>query len=105
MLTPYCYIIVRKDIPLCDQMVQSNHASLEAGRNFSHPPGTHICLLQIKNEKQLLNLDDKLARKGINKTIFYEPDWKFPGFTAIATEALYGSERKIFKDLNLWIDV
>lgn len=36
-MTPYVYVMVREDLPLPQQLVQSNHATLEAGLRFTAP--------------------------------------------------------------------
>lgn len=100
-LIPYCYVFIRTDIPLADQGVQIGHATLEAGKFFKHPDNTHMIVLQLPGQEELNEAGDKLMMRDIEFVKFFEPDDEM-GHTAIATEPVYGSKRKLFQKYELW---
>jgi len=54
-MTPYTYVIVRKDISQEQQTVQSCHAALEAGFRFKKPEETsYLIVLEVANLEALL---------------------------------------------------
>lgn len=100
--TPYVYVLVRKDLSLQQQVVQSSHAVLEATRHFintqiEHP---HLIVLGIKDESRLLKSAQKLEDAGIRFKFFVEPDIGNE-FTALATEPVFGDSRRIFRNFQL----
>jgi len=97
----YTYVLVRKDIPTEDALVQSCHACLQAGQSFGQFPGDHLVLLSVKDEEALLKTEEMLAQKGINFEIFWEPDDNM-GFTALCTEPLMKESRKLFRKYQCW---
>ena len=55
-MTPYTYVIIRKDLSPEQQIVQACHASLEAGFRFPLPEETsYLIVLEVPNEKALLD--------------------------------------------------
>lgn len=55
-MTPYTYILVRKDISPEQQIVQAGHAALEAGFRFQKPDETSfLVVLQVPDQKALLD--------------------------------------------------
>ncbi len=100
VLKSYCYSFIRTDIPLADQGVQLAHATLEAGKYFSHPDGVHLVVLAVKNKKKLLKVAEKLTGK-VQFRMFHESDDDMHE-TAIATEAVYGETRALFMNYQLW---
>jgi hypothetical protein len=99
---PYTYVLVRRDIPLADQIVQACHASLEAGFSFERPAVTSsLVLLGVDNEASLKEWAAKLEYNGIRCEVFHEPDDSM-GFTALASQPLVGAQREIFSTLKLW---
>jgi len=55
-MTPYTYVIVRKDITPEQQLVQACHAALEAGFRFPKPDQTSFLIaLEVADEKALLD--------------------------------------------------
>lgn len=101
MTTPWIYVFVRTDIPVANQMVQAAHVCHIAGRDFKHPDNTHMALLKIKNEKKLLEVAEKLDKHGIKYSLYLEPDYP-KGYTALATEPIYGKVRELFEKYKLW---
>lgn len=96
-MIPYTYIFIRKDLPTAYMMVQACHACLELPKV---PKETHVCLLGVKNENELIKVSEDLKQKGIMFEMFFEPDYS-TGFTSIATEPIYGSRRNGFKKYKL----
>lgn len=99
--TPYMYVIVRRDIPLGDQMVQIGHACQESGARFGCPDGCHMVLGSAENEVELLKWERKLSLEDVNYHMFFEPDDGM-GYTAIATQPLRGSQRQPLKRLRIY---
>lgn len=101
MTIPWIYVFVRTDIPVANQLVQAAHVCHIAGRDFQHPDNTHMGLFKLKDEEKLLKVANKLEDLGIKYSIYLEPD--FPkGYTALATEPIYGKTREEFAKYKLW---
>lgn len=85
-MNPYCYIIVRKDISTEQIAVQAAHAALELGYRCDTPLNTtHIVLLEVANEENLLKISEELTFNGKKHYLFHEPDFGI-GYSALATE-------------------
>lgn len=99
----WVYVIVRADIPLAHQIVQSNHASFECGLKYNQylSETSSLIVLYVKDKDHLIKEYEKISNLGINLTKFHEPDWDY-GFTAFASDPVSINERKIFKHLPLW---
>jgi len=103
MKSPYVYIVVRTDLTLPQQAVQSSHALLEMSRQYSTQSHQHpsIIILGVKNEEKLKDTIIRLVRHGkIQFTTFQEPDIG-DEYTALATVPIYGTDRDFFKDYRL----
>ena len=88
---------------MAQQIVQASHAALEAGFKFNKPEKTsNIVLFGVKNQQALIEASEYLTLHGIDYEMFYEPD--ITGFTAIATEPLFGDERTPLKRFKLLKD-
>jgi len=92
------YIFIRADIDPTYQIIQTGHALFEHAIKLDKKPEqiSSFCLLQAKDEKDLLKISSELEMKDINFTIFNEPDYD-TGYTAIAAGPIYGKDRKMFK--------
>lgn len=97
----HCYTFLRTDIPLADQIVQASHSAIEAGRELQIPSHCNLVLLQIENEKDLLDTACFLLQNGIRYEMFFEPDDNM-GHTSITTEALTDEKRKLLSKFKLW---
>ena len=100
--TPYVYILVREDIAFEQQAVQSTHAAIEAARylippQIEHP---HVIICGVGDEMNLKKEASHLSLFGIKYKPFYEADIDNQ-LTAIATEPIYGKDRKHFKKFKL----
>lgn len=100
---PYTYIFIRKDLSLEQQLVQSNHASLEAGFSFQKPEKTSsIVLIGAKDKEELYEIGDRLSRHGIKHCMFHEPDFDM-GHSAIATEPIHDIKvRRVMSKYKLY---
>lgn len=100
-MTPYTYLFIREDLPHTQQIIQSAHSALEAGREFPEHHGTsHLVLLPAEDETTLLSISLYLTNEGIRHHIFYEPDFNY-GYTSITTEPIYGAGRKALAHFKL----
>jgi len=107
----YIYVMVRKDLPIWDQIIQVGHACYEAGHLYhkSWSKDTHLILLQAEYEKELMSMSENMTKSGIHHTTFYEPDpaqevSEDPmGLTAICSEPLRGDIKNFFKDCVMWV--
>lgn len=99
----WCYVFIRTDLPIEQQIVQACHAALEAGHTFprkSNDPSSLI-MLQIPNKEKLEVALKRTNDRGIRTKSFYEPDWDY-GFTSFATEPITLDQRKTFSKYKLW---
>lgn len=97
------YVLVRKDLPLPQQIVQSIHAAYESAGKFDDDTSkTHSTVLcQVKNEDELIRAADKLEQLGIRFHIFQEPDIGNQN-TALCTEPVDPGRRRAFSNWKLW---
>ena len=100
METPYTYLIVRKDITVPQQIVQSAHASLDAGYAFGKH--SHLVCCGVESENSLTSVAQYLDTNNILYKMFYEPDNKL-GYTAICTEPLRGDNRNPMRKFRLLV--
>ena len=54
----------------------------------------------VRDEPRLFRCLDRLEAAGVRYRAFYEPDLEGQ-LTALATEPIYGSKRKVFQDYQL----
>lgn len=97
------YVIVRTDLSLSQQLVQSIHAAIEAYRQqkiSDQEPHPSLVVCGIPNERQLLSTFTEISSTHIPVTIFREPDLENQA-TAIATGLLEQKDRKHFRKLKL----
>ena len=97
-------MFIRTDLPIHQQMVQSNHAALEAGifladREQDEP--SSLIVIAVKNQAKLEKAMKDLEEKGIKFVPFYEPSWDY-GLTAFGTEPLTQEQRVLLKRYQLW---
>ena len=96
-------MLVRRDIPLADQIVQVGHACLEAGRRFVQPSAPcHLVVLEVPHRAALLDAASRLDVVGLPYVLFWEPDDAL-GVTALATRPVTTEqERRLFRRYPLW---
>jgi hypothetical protein len=96
------YVLVRKDLPLAQQLVQAVHAAHEAGIRFGDPERiSSTVLCSVPDEPSLLQAKERLDSHGIKSSMFIEPDIGNKA-TALATEPLFGKARKVMSSFPLW---
>lgn len=96
-------MLVRTDIPLADQICQSSHAAHESGIRFGDPAQiSSIVLCGVSDEGALEKAHWMIEQSGIRSYLFREPDLGDEA-TALATEPIFGSKRKMFSKFNLWL--
>lgn len=98
---PYCYVFIRTDIPVSDQIVQVGHVCLDAGKKFNPPEHTHMVVCKVSNFMELEKVHHLCQQNNIATEKFYEPDDGM-GHTGICTQPIYGNTRSIFKRYRLW---
>lgn len=97
------YVLIRKDLPLPQQIVQSIHAAYEAAGKFDDDTSqTHSTVLcQTTDENGLIKAANKLDFSGIRYHLFQEPDIGNQP-TALCTEPITPDRRRIFSNWKLW---
>jgi len=95
-------VLVREDLPLAQQVVQSCHAAIEAARSLLPPdsPHPHVIVCAARDEAALWGHLLRLQRLGVRLRPFFEPD-RANELTALATEPVYGPTRRLFRNLRL----
>ena len=83
--------------------MQSCHATLEAGLkdNNRYAETSSIVLIQVKNQKELLEALQYTQLLGIECASFYEP-YKDTGYTSFSTLPVGEEKRMHFKKYPLW---
>lgn len=96
------YAFVREDIPLVNQLIQCCHACMESTRLY--PPLDsvipNLVVLAADNENNLNLIAKELELNSIKYVLFREPDMNNE-ITAIATEPLFITKRKVFRNYKL----
>jgi len=101
-MTPYIYIVIRKDLKDEWKLVQACHAALEAGFEFNNPEQTvHLVVLQTENEWELEEISKYLLETGIRNKMFKEGYCNI-GHTALATEPVEKQTEGILRNLPLF---
>lgn len=97
----YFYILVRKDIPLADQICQVAHAAADAGRDFRIPAHTNVVVLAVADSNELAHTAQMLSYRDVDNRQVFEPDDDI-GFAALATRIVNPEERQLFRHFKLW---
>ena len=98
----YVYVIVRNDMPKRHSTVQGTHAAME--QVMKHCPNVHpsVIYVVVKNEQKLKKVANDLIDRGIQYSIFSEPNGPFKHqLTAICTELLCGEGRDFMQKFQL----
>jgi hypothetical protein len=95
-------VLVRKDLPHPQQVVQACHASIEAARSFLPTGAAHpfVIVCGIRDGPALARCLERLRSLGIAHRPFHEPDIGNQ-LTAIATEPLRPEQRRFFRKYQL----
>lgn len=94
-------MFVRTDIPIVNQIVQVGHVCYEAGLKFDANDNTYLVLFQCESEDELKKTEYWLNSRGVETHIFFEPDNNM-GYSALCTQPVSGSLRKIFRRYKLY---
>lgn len=97
------YLFVREDLPHPVKIVQTSHAAIAATQQFypqKTPDPLHLVLIGAKNEEQLIRINEYLSCHSIRASMFFEPDLNNQ-CTSIATEPLFGDQRKPLRKFQL----
>ena len=96
-------MIIRKDLPVAQQLVQAAHAAHESGLHLCQDKSkvNYLIALEVSNEEKLLLARERLENRGIKSILFREPD-RNDEATAICTEPILGNRRRIFSKYPLW---
>jgi len=97
----FVYALIRSDLTLPQQLVQTAHATHESGGQFGAPAGCHLIVLVVANEAVLRAHRDRLVAAGIPLVLFTEPDLG-DAATALATGPLTQADRLHFRGMSLW---
>lgn len=98
----YCYVVVRSDLSLEQQMVQAIHAAMAAtAQHGGLTENTRLALLCAKGQRHLLDLAVALDDQGKPFSLFHEPDHGI-GYSALATAPGFHRDFKILHKLPLW---
>lgn len=100
----YFFLFVRQDIPVEQQIIQTNHATFEMAYTLPQSVDLstpHIVLIGVPNKKALKKVISKLRLNSIEFSVFDEPDDDL-GLTAVATVPLTEEQRAILQQYKLW---
>lgn len=80
----HSYILLRSDLPLPAQLAQCAHAAQEAAFLLGSAPEApiNVVVLSVDGEHALREAAGRLADKGFEPGLFFEPDWP-RGHTAL----------------------
>ena len=94
---------MRTDLPPAHQIIQTAHAAQECGQHLSPPRDEpdFMCLLSVPDETALMVMAERIRSADIQLRLIREPDLADQA-TALATEPITGSRRKIFRGCTLW---
>lgn len=98
----YVYVLIRSDLTLSQQGVQAVHASMAAIHSHGGLTNdTRLALLTVKDELELLKIEQKCQLNFVAYEKFWEPDHMI-GWSALATAPISREQGRIFKNLKLW---
>ena len=100
----HCFLFVRYDLPVAQQIIQSNHSTHDMAYTLPQsvdPVTPSIVLIGVPNKKALLRVIEKLKLNHIEFSVFDEPDDDL-GLTAVATVPLTEAQRALLQNYKLW---
>lgn len=99
----YCFIFVRQDISLAQQVVQSSHATYLMASIFKEEIQEipHIVLIGVPDKSSLDNIMERLIQKEIRFAAYREPDFGM-GLSAISTVPLNPEQRAMLSEYKTW---
>lgn len=97
----YVFIFVRYDLPLPQQLVQTNHATMKMASLYGIEGTPNIALIGVSDIVELRNVSRLLSDLEVPHHDWYEPDFDL-GFTAIATAPISGAQRTALSHYDTW---
>lgn len=98
----YVYVLVRDDLTVSQQCVQTAHAAMLAiSKHGGLSEDTRLVVLRVNDEAQLLSYFDKTKDYGIKAEKFFEPDYNIC-YSALSTAPIDRESGRLFKKLKLW---
>lgn len=101
MDTKYFYIFVRQDVPLEQQIIHTNHATLEMSAMYDKDEIPYIVLIGVPGESELQDVIKLLEDSAIKHAIFTDNDFDFK-VAAVVTVPLEDDQRQILRSYPLW---
>lgn len=102
-MKPYVYILIRKDLPNTQRVVQSSHVAWEVSKKHNLEVHPSMILIGLNNLKHLETQKKKLQDQGLEVVEFSEPLFNNE-ITAIGILVTKESERELFKKYQLLSD-
>lgn len=97
----YAYVFVRQDLPIAQQIVQSNHATLSMASLYDFEGTPNIVVIGVEDKEELMSVARLCSDWAIPHYLWTEPDFDF-GETAITTAAISGHQREAFTKFSTW---
>lgn len=97
----YVYVFVRQDLPLSQQLVQSNHAVFSLATLTRQESVPNIIAIGVPDKPALERVLAKLKANQIPHYAWHEPDYDY-GFTSIATVPLTVEQKQVLENYRLW---
>lgn len=97
----YVYLFFRTDLPIAQQIVQSNHATMMMASLRGEEGVPNIVAIGVPNTKSLQKVQLKLRANKIPHVPWIEPDFNY-GLTAIATAPIWGAQREVLKNYRIY---
>ena len=95
------YIFVRQDIPIEQQIIQTNHATLEMSKITGIKDIPSICLIGVPNWMELDKVRKHLKLNEIKYAEMNDTDFDFR-VASVVTVPLEEDRRKVLKGYPLW---
>lgn len=97
------YVFVRQDLPLADQLTQSNHATMDMARRLTPEPGyPRLITIGMPDVKALGRALAKLDANSIPHFAYADMDHPEWGITAVTTFPLDETQCQALKNYRLW---
>lgn len=102
-MKPYVYILIRKDLPNAQRVVQSSHVAWEVSKKYNLDTHPSMVLIGINSQSHLLKQRDSLQSQGLEVVEFKEPLFNNE-VTALGILVTSEADRAKFKKYQLLSD-
>lgn len=102
-MKPYVYILIRKDLPNTQRVVQASHVAWEVSKKYHLEVHPSMIVIGLNNLKHLETQKIKLQEKGLEVIEFTEPLFNHE-VTAMGILVTNESQRELFKKYQLLSD-